>query len=196
LHTHAVAANLTFDGAENRWKALQASPIYERRAYLPRSTGTRSPARSATSVTKFRTAPIPKAVISALKSQASPQTSSPGTASAAGNATRPLPTSSPPKAASPPTMKSPSWSASPAPINSPKSRPRRSKPYSKPASSRQKRPTSRRSTPRPPAIRKTSIGSKAPFPHSITPRTTSSSASLSPATTNSLPKLSATVEAH
>src|SRR5580658_2288194 len=34
LHTHAVAANLTFDGMEGRWKALQASNIYERRAYL------------------------------------------------------------------------------------------------------------------------------------------------------------------
>src|ERR1017187_7939847 len=34
LHTHAVAANLTFDGAEGRWKALQASDIYQRRAYL------------------------------------------------------------------------------------------------------------------------------------------------------------------
>ena len=34
LHTHAVAANLTFDGTEGRWKALQASGIYERRAYL------------------------------------------------------------------------------------------------------------------------------------------------------------------
>jgi conjugative relaxase-like TrwC/TraI family protein len=34
LHTHAVAANLTFDGGEGRWKALQASDIYERRAYL------------------------------------------------------------------------------------------------------------------------------------------------------------------
>lgn len=34
LHTHAVAANLTFDGVETRWKALQASGIYERRAYL------------------------------------------------------------------------------------------------------------------------------------------------------------------
>jgi conjugative relaxase-like TrwC/TraI family protein len=34
LHTHAVAANLTFDGAEGRWKALQASGIYEHRAYL------------------------------------------------------------------------------------------------------------------------------------------------------------------
>ncbi|HYU53023.1 MAG TPA: MobF family relaxase, partial [Gemmatimonadaceae bacterium] len=33
LHTHAVAANLT-DGAEGRWKALQASGIYERRSYL------------------------------------------------------------------------------------------------------------------------------------------------------------------
>src|SRR5437773_6849524 len=34
LHTHAVAANLTYDGAESRWKALQASEIYECRAYL------------------------------------------------------------------------------------------------------------------------------------------------------------------
>jgi len=34
LHTHAVAANLTFDGTEGRWKALQALEIYERRAYL------------------------------------------------------------------------------------------------------------------------------------------------------------------
>ena len=34
LHTHAVAANLTYDGTEDRWKALQASEIYERRAYL------------------------------------------------------------------------------------------------------------------------------------------------------------------
>lgn len=34
LHTHAVAANLTYDGAEGRWKALQASEIYECRAFL------------------------------------------------------------------------------------------------------------------------------------------------------------------
>ena len=34
LHTHAVAANLTYDGAEGRWKALQASDIYEQRAFL------------------------------------------------------------------------------------------------------------------------------------------------------------------
>jgi conjugative relaxase-like TrwC/TraI family protein len=34
LHTHAVAANLTYDGVEGRWKALQAWEIYERRAYL------------------------------------------------------------------------------------------------------------------------------------------------------------------
>jgi hypothetical protein len=33
LHTHAVAGNLTYDGAEGRWKAaLQASETYERRA--------------------------------------------------------------------------------------------------------------------------------------------------------------------
>ena len=34
LHTHAVAANLTYDGAEGRWKALQAGGIYDRRAYI------------------------------------------------------------------------------------------------------------------------------------------------------------------
>ena len=34
LHAHGVAANLTFDGTEGRWKALQATEIYERRAYL------------------------------------------------------------------------------------------------------------------------------------------------------------------
>jgi conjugative relaxase-like TrwC/TraI family protein len=34
LHTHAVAANLTYDGVEGRWKALQASDIYQQRAYL------------------------------------------------------------------------------------------------------------------------------------------------------------------
>jgi ATP-dependent exoDNAse (exonuclease V) alpha subunit len=34
LHTHAVAANLTYDGTEGRWKALQASEIYDCRAYL------------------------------------------------------------------------------------------------------------------------------------------------------------------
>jgi conjugative relaxase-like TrwC/TraI family protein len=34
LHTHAVAANLTYDGTEGRWKALQASGIYDRRSYL------------------------------------------------------------------------------------------------------------------------------------------------------------------
>jgi len=34
LHSHAVAANLTYDGTEARWKALQASGLYERRSYL------------------------------------------------------------------------------------------------------------------------------------------------------------------
>jgi len=34
LHTHAVAANFTYDGTEGRWKALQASGLYERRSYL------------------------------------------------------------------------------------------------------------------------------------------------------------------
>ena len=34
LHTHAVAANLSYDPVEGRWKALQATGIYERCAYL------------------------------------------------------------------------------------------------------------------------------------------------------------------
>src|ERR1700694_3223358 len=34
LHTHVVAGNLTYDGTEGRWKALQASDIYAQRAYL------------------------------------------------------------------------------------------------------------------------------------------------------------------
>ena len=34
LHSHLVAANLTYDGAEGRWKALQASAIYAQREYL------------------------------------------------------------------------------------------------------------------------------------------------------------------
>jgi len=34
IHTHAVAANLTFDDVETCWKALQTMGIYDRRAYL------------------------------------------------------------------------------------------------------------------------------------------------------------------
>lgn len=34
LHTHGVAANMTYDAEEQKWKALQATGIYERRAYL------------------------------------------------------------------------------------------------------------------------------------------------------------------
>ena len=34
IHTHFVAGNLTYDGAEGRWKALQASEIYAEREYL------------------------------------------------------------------------------------------------------------------------------------------------------------------
>ena len=34
LHTHLVAANLTYDGVEGKWKALQASEIYDQREYL------------------------------------------------------------------------------------------------------------------------------------------------------------------
>ncbi len=34
LHTHLVAANLTYDGLEGKWFALAASEIFEQRAYL------------------------------------------------------------------------------------------------------------------------------------------------------------------
>ncbi len=34
LHTHLVAGNITYDGVEGKWKALQASDIYQQREYL------------------------------------------------------------------------------------------------------------------------------------------------------------------
>lgn len=34
LHTHCVAGNLTYDGAEGRWKALAPYGIWQRREYL------------------------------------------------------------------------------------------------------------------------------------------------------------------
>jgi conjugative relaxase-like TrwC/TraI family protein len=34
IHSHFVAGNLTYDGVESKWKALQASAIYEQREYL------------------------------------------------------------------------------------------------------------------------------------------------------------------
>src|SRR5437016_2814543 len=34
LHTHCVAANLTFDQEEQRWKALQATPFYQQRGLI------------------------------------------------------------------------------------------------------------------------------------------------------------------
>lgn len=34
LHTHVVAANLTYDPVEERWKALQATGLYQRRAFF------------------------------------------------------------------------------------------------------------------------------------------------------------------
>jgi conjugative relaxase-like TrwC/TraI family protein len=40
LHSHLVAANLTYDGPETRWKALQATDIYEQRDTSARSTAT------------------------------------------------------------------------------------------------------------------------------------------------------------
>jgi conjugative relaxase-like TrwC/TraI family protein len=45
LHTHVVAANLTYDGAEGLWKALQASGIYEQRAYLTKYGGSSATTR-------------------------------------------------------------------------------------------------------------------------------------------------------
>lgn len=34
IHTHVATGNLTYDGTEGRWKALQASEIYKQRAYI------------------------------------------------------------------------------------------------------------------------------------------------------------------
>ena len=87
LHTHAVAANLTYDGTEGRWKALQASGIYQRRAYLTevyRNALAQRLRRLGYEIEDRRDA---EAAIAALKFAVLPERCSPGSASAAGSGT-------------------------------------------------------------------------------------------------------------
>jgi conjugative relaxase-like TrwC/TraI family protein len=87
IHTHAVAANLTYDGTEGRWKALQASGMY------------------ANSGTKLKIIVTPKDGIVVLRSGAFLKSYWINTVSAAGSAMKPLSDSLQQMDASRPTMK-------------------------------------------------------------------------------------------
>ena len=107
LHTHAVAANLAFDGAEGRWKALQASDIYERRAYLSevyRNALARQVRTLGYEIENQRDA---RAEMPASRSEASRQNCSQSSVSAGGGQR---------------TMKSPCWCGNRGPTNSPRFR--------------------------------------------------------------------------
>jgi hypothetical protein len=89
LHTHAVAGNLTYDGTEGRWKALQASDIYAQRAYLTEVYGIRSPTRCAPSGTTSTTGTMRGGETSGLRFEASPRSWCARSVSAASSGTRP-----------------------------------------------------------------------------------------------------------
>jgi hypothetical protein len=91
LHTHAVAANLTYDGTEGRWKALQASEIYERRAYPTDVYRMRWLARCVLSVMRSKTDMLLTAKTWVSKSKAFPKNCLQDTVSAVSSAIRPLP---------------------------------------------------------------------------------------------------------
>jgi len=94
LHTHAVAANLTYDGTEGRWKALQASGLYERRSYLTEVYRNAWLAKSGPLVTRSKTVMMFVAVTRDSKSQGSPRPSSTSTANEVPSGTRPFRNSS------------------------------------------------------------------------------------------------------
>ena len=79
LHTHAVAANLTYDGTEGRWKALQASGLYERRSYLTEVYRNALAREVRALVTKLKTVATLPEKIRDLKSPACPRKSSTNT---------------------------------------------------------------------------------------------------------------------
>ncbi len=111
LHTHAVAANLTYDGVEGRWKALQASGLYERRAYLTEVYRNALAQRGArASATKLSSAAIPVAGISVLRFAAYQMKCWSDIASEAHSETQPLKNSKNSMAGSRQITKWPSWS--------------------------------------------------------------------------------------
>jgi hypothetical protein len=89
LHTHAVTANLTYDGAEGRWKPYRHPAFTSAGPTLLRSTAIPSRARCGRLVTKSRTVAMPRGGMPALKFAASPGSFSPSTVNAAGSATKP-----------------------------------------------------------------------------------------------------------
>ena len=82
LHTHAVAANLTYDGTEGRWKALQASGLYERRSYLTEVYRNPWLAKYAPLATRLKTVTMFVVVTRDSRSQDYPRTSSTSTVNA------------------------------------------------------------------------------------------------------------------
>jgi conjugative relaxase-like TrwC/TraI family protein len=117
LHTHAVAANLTYDGTEGRWKALQASGIYERRAYLT-EVYRNSLARTVRELGyRSRTAATPRGETAVLRLQAFPQSFSPSSASGVSSVTPRSESSSKQTDVNPVITKSPCWCANRARIS-------------------------------------------------------------------------------
>ncbi|PYT24342.1 MAG: hypothetical protein DMG57_29080 [Acidobacteria bacterium] len=124
LHTHAVAANLTYDGTEDRWKALQASEIYERRAYLT-EVYRNALARCALSDMRLRIVITPEAGTWDSRSRAFLGSCCKTSASGAPSAIGRLRSSCDRTAASHPITKWPSWCGSRGSTSRSKSQPTR-----------------------------------------------------------------------
>ena len=117
LHTHAVTANLTYDGVEGRWKALQASGLYERRAYLT-EIYRNALAREVYGLDmRLSRAAIPRGGITASRFAAYRMNCSKNTACAARSGMPPSNDSRWSMVASQPIMKLPCWSVNPVLTN-------------------------------------------------------------------------------
>ena len=117
LHTHAVAANLTYDGAEGRWKALQASGIYERRAYVTEVYRNSLALQVRSWVTKLRIGGTRRAGIVALRFAGSRSNCSTNSASGADSEMLRFRRSLQRTGVSPQTTRSPFWFGKHAPIS-------------------------------------------------------------------------------
>lgn len=123
IHTHAVGANLTFDGVEGRWKALQAPDIYECRAYLTevyRNVLAREVRALGYEIDNRRDS---KGRDSGFEICGFPKNCSKSSANGVISATARSRSSSRRTGASRPTMRSQSWLGNRAPISCPRSQP-------------------------------------------------------------------------
>jgi conjugative relaxase-like TrwC/TraI family protein len=90
LHTHAVAANLTFDGTEGRWKALKHRTSMNAEPISRKSTAMRWRVKLERSATKSRISGTHGVEMAVSRSEASRRNCSQSSASAAISATGPL----------------------------------------------------------------------------------------------------------